>query len=77
MKKQTFLEEMNSCLIPYGMCVDYYNPGGNPNYKVMELENGLPVNYFAGREIWRTQKKAELDAFVCGVIRGANRSEEK
>ena len=77
MKKTTFLDEMNSCLVPYGLCVDYYNAGNNPQYKVMELENNQPVSFFAGRQVWRTAKRTELDAFVTGLIHGVNRTESE
>jgi hypothetical protein len=63
----TFLEEMNRCLAPHGLCVDYYNSGGNPQYKIMKLEKKKRVDFFAGHQVWRTSKKSELDAFVCGV----------
>lgn len=66
-KKPTYLEEMNDCFMLYGLCVDYYNAGGNPQYKVMKLQDGERVDYFSGTLVFRTTKRADIDSFLCGV----------
>lgn len=54
-------DTFRSAGLPYR--VAYYNPGGNPSFKVGVGSD----NYFAMSEVMRFKTRRELDAFAFGI----------